>query len=223
MLTTSIGLKQPCGFFSERPTGPPFSFWTAISATVLLISKIRRSGSGNLFGTTDSGGAYGAGTVFEIGAGSGKVTTLAAFNSSSPLYASGLVEDTSGNLFGTTYQGGDSGDGTVFEVVKGSGTVTTIASFNGPNGSLPLGSLIMDSAGDLFGTTSGGGDTGNGTVFVVIRGSNTITTLASFDGSEGSSPQGRLPWTAAAIFMAPRILAATRMPARSLSCLHRRS
>ncbi len=48
MLTTSIGFKKPCGFFSERPTGPPLSFWIPISATVLLISKILRRRMGSL-------------------------------------------------------------------------------------------------------------------------------------------------------------------------------
>ena len=49
--------------------------------------------------------------------------------------------------------GGAYGDGTVFELAKGSGTITTLASFNGTNGSNPYASLIMDSSGNLYGTT----------------------------------------------------------------------
>ena len=72
----------------------------------------------------------------------------------------GLIMDGSGNLYGTTYEGGPGisnpygvGDGTVFEVVKGSSTVTTLASFLGPNGANPAAGLIMDSSGNLYGTT----------------------------------------------------------------------
>ena len=63
--------------------------------------------------------------------------------------------DSSGNLYGTTVYGGASGDGTVFELANGSGTISTLASFNPytGNGSVPVGGLIMDSSGNLYGTT----------------------------------------------------------------------
>ena len=65
----------------------------------------------------------------------------------------GLIMDSSGNLYGTTAAGGASGDGTVFELAHGSGTITTLASFNGTNGANPDAGLIMDSSGNLYGTT----------------------------------------------------------------------
>src|SRR5262249_32275419 len=144
---------------------------------------------GNLFGTTSAGGPNGHGTVFEVAAGSGSITTLASFNGangSTP--GAGLIEDSRGNLFGTTFGGGTSGDGTVFEVMAGSGTITTLASFNGANGANPLGGLIEDSSGNLFGTTSGGITNGAGTVFEVAAGSGAITTLAAFNGANGANP-----------------------------------
>ena len=59
--------------------------------------------SGNLFGTTDDGGASGDGTVFELQPGSGTITTLASFNGTNGANPeAGLIEDSSGNLFGTT-------------------------------------------------------------------------------------------------------------------------
>jgi uncharacterized repeat protein (TIGR03803 family) len=61
--------------------------------------------------------------------------------------------DSSGNLYGTTAEGGASNDGTVFELASGSGTITTLASFNGTNGATSLAGLIMDSSGNLYGTT----------------------------------------------------------------------
>jgi len=146
---------------------------------------------GNLFGTTESGSAYGDGAVFEIKAGSSTPTTLAYFNGTDGSSPNGLVEDSYGNLFGTTGQGGPFDDGTIFEIVAGSGTTTTIASFNGPNGVGP-GGLVADASGNLFGTTIEGGPSGAGTVFEVKSGSGTITTLAAFGGSGLSYPIGGL-------------------------------
>ena len=149
--------------------------------------------SGNLYGTTESGGAYKYGTVFELANGSSSPTTLASFNDTNGAYpAAGLVLDSSGNLYGTTGSGGASGYGTVFELAKGSGAITTLASFNGTNGKVPEGGLVMDSSGNLYGTTSGGYSLlygpGRGTVFELAKGSGTITTLASFYGSDGLYP-----------------------------------
>jgi uncharacterized repeat protein (TIGR03803 family) len=153
---------------------------------------------GNLYGTTSTGGASGAGSVYEVAKGSGTITTLASFNGSngaSPV--AGLVMDGLGNLYGTTEGYGSGAHGTVFELVKGSGSITTLASFNGFNGSIPMGSLIMDSGGNLYGTTYygsanyGAGDN-YGTIFELAKGSGTITTLASFTGDNGANPAGGL-------------------------------
>ncbi len=125
------------------------------------------------------------------------LSTLGIFtgaNGQSP--RAGLIMDGSGNLYGTTEVGGANGDGTVFEIAKGSGTITTLASFNGTNGAEPLAGLIMDSSGNLYGTTDQGGPTwnpsagvhGDGTVFELAKGSGTITTLASFNGTNGEDP-----------------------------------
>ncbi len=144
---------------------------------------------GNLYGTTAYGGASSDGTVFELAKGSGTITTLASFNGSdgSDLEA-GLVLDSSGNLYGTAETGGASGDGTVFELVHGSGTITTLASFNGTDGQYPYGGLIMDSSGNLYGPTIYGGASNDGTVFELAHGSRKITTLASFNGTDGENP-----------------------------------
>ncbi len=146
-------------------------------------------GSGNLYGTTYRGGASNDGTVFELVEGSGTITTLASFNGANGLNPEcALLMDSSGNLYGTTYRGGASNDGTVFELAQGSGTIATLASFNNTNGLYPECTLVMDSSGNLFGTTYLGGASSNGTVFELAQGSGTITTLATFNGSNGGRP-----------------------------------
>jgi uncharacterized repeat protein (TIGR03803 family) len=151
--------------------------------------------SGNLYGTTGIGGDSGKGVVFEVVKGSGQVTTLASFNDSNGAYpgSSGVIMDSNGNLYGTTVLGGASGQGTIFEWVKSNGQIKTLASFgsNGNNGAQPSGGVIMDHSGNLYGTTDSGGAFGDGTVFELAKGSNTITTLASFNsvGGSGLAPE----------------------------------
>jgi uncharacterized repeat protein (TIGR03803 family) len=126
--------------------------------------------AGNLFGTTELGGANNDGTVFEIKAGSGAVTTLATFNGTYGS-AAGLIADAAGDLYGTTVGGTHGYGATVFEIKAGSGAVTTLATFNYANGASPNGSLIADAAGNLFGTTAHGGANNDGTVFEIKAGS----------------------------------------------------
>jgi uncharacterized repeat protein (TIGR03803 family) len=126
--------------------------------------------SGNLCGTTYAGGGpNGRGTVFELGHGTGTITDLTVFNGPDNFGPeAGVIMDSSGNLYGTTFGLGASGDGTVFELAQGNGTITTLVTFNGTNGANPADAVIMDSNGNLYGTTSGGGTAGDGTVFEIL-------------------------------------------------------
>jgi uncharacterized repeat protein (TIGR03803 family) len=122
--------------------------------------------AGNLYGTTQQGGAYSYGAVFELtpkADGSWKETALHNFNRNGrdgyePL--AGLVSDAAGNLYGTTGLGGSHDGGIVFELIStttGVWTERILRSFNGTDGAVPSGNLILDAAGDLYGTTEGGG------------------------------------------------------------------
>jgi uncharacterized repeat protein (TIGR03803 family) len=157
--------------------------------------------AGDLFGATESGGTYGYGTVFEItktsDAYASTPAVLVSFNDtdgSNPLAA--LIADAAGDLFGTTYSGGTNEDGTVFEIAKVGGgyasTPTTLASFNGADGGGPEANLIIDAAGDLFGTTGSGGASGDGTVFEIAKTAggyaSTPTTLVTFNYYNGGGP-----------------------------------
>src|SRR5262249_16134862 len=65
-----------------------------------------------------------------------------------------------------------------------------LASFNGANGSLPFAGVTFDANGNLFGTTFAGGANSDGGVWELVKGSSTITLLASFDGTNGANPRG---------------------------------
>jgi uncharacterized repeat protein (TIGR03803 family) len=140
---------------------------------------------GNLYGTTVAGAPTYTGTVFELPAGSGAITTLATFSGGrgGQWPASALIMDNNGNLYGTTQGGGAPYGGTVFELGLPSDTLTTLASFNGSDGADPVAPVIMDSGGNVYGTTEYGGASNDGTVFELAHGSGTITTLASFRGA----------------------------------------
>jgi uncharacterized repeat protein (TIGR03803 family) len=182
---TVFELAQGSGTITTLATFPGAA---SASGSLLLDS------SGNLHGATQYGGTPGApayGTLFELGQGSGTITTLYTFNGSVGRYAApngGLIMDSSGNLYGTTAGEGAFNVGSVFELAAGSGTITTLASFDGTNGADPWSGLVMDSNGNLYGTTDAGGASNDGTVFEVAHGSGTITTLASFNGSNGRWP-----------------------------------
>jgi uncharacterized repeat protein (TIGR03803 family) len=155
------------------------------------VGSLIADSNGNLYGTTNSGGAFWNGTVFEVASGSHTLTTLVSFNGtngSNP--GAGLIFDSAGNLYGITSAGGTNNDGTVFEVAAGTNALITLASFNGTNGNSPEASVIFDAAGNLYGTTSGGGANNDGTVFVVAAGTHTLTTLAAFNGTNGQYPHG---------------------------------
>jgi uncharacterized repeat protein (TIGR03803 family) len=164
--------------------------------------------AGNLYGTTNSGGASSNGTVFKLtspakGSTVWTPSTLASFNASNGANpVSSVVFDKAGNLYGTTLNGGTYGQGTVFELMapakeKAPWTLTTLLNFYGANGGSPYGSLVFDKAGNLYGTTSQGGSGGDGTVFELTppakaKGAWTPVTLVNFNGVNGSSPNSGL-------------------------------
>ena len=164
------------------------------------IGTLLRDAAGNLYGTTASGGpATNGGTVFKVALGSGTATTVATFPSFpgngvdiTPRPLAGVIADAAGNLYGTTSGGGVNGRGSVFKVAAGTNALSTLVSFDANSGSGPSGGLILDAAGDLFGTTRGGGASGNGTVFEVAAGTNALTTLVSFNGVNGANPMSAL-------------------------------
>lgn len=156
---------------------------------------------GNMYGTTESGGTSGNGTVYELTPSGNGYTESVIYSFSGPdgsgPYA-GLVFDNKGNLFGTTGAGGSNNFGTVFELtyVVGLGwTEHVLYSFqNASDGELPVGGLILDSSGNLYGTTSSDGIGGGGTVFELSPAGDTwqFKLLYSLSGDWGYGPQATL-------------------------------
>jgi uncharacterized repeat protein (TIGR03803 family) len=133
-------------------------------------------------------------------AGTQKVlyTFIGGLDGSQP-YQAGVIFDPAGNLYGVTQYGGAYGQGTLFQLTPSPGgawTETVLHSFTGgSDGMQPQGGLAIDGAGNLYGTTSWGGDPSAlcGTVFKLSPSDSgwTFTVLHAFtNGQDGCSPQG---------------------------------
>ncbi|HUH62527.1 MAG TPA: choice-of-anchor tandem repeat GloVer-containing protein [Terracidiphilus sp.] len=163
---------------------------------------------GNLYGTTRAGGTHSRGEVFELvheSNGSRTFKILYDFGGILPndkldgdQPRAALIRDAQGNFYGTTYGGGK--HGTVFELSESNGNWTekVLYSFDGgsTDGMEPIGEVVRDAAGHLYGTTYLGGKYDGGTVFELTpksTGEWTEKILYSFHpGAEGYWPQGRL-------------------------------
>jgi len=151
-----------------------------------------RDAEGNFYGTTigdngTDGGTAGASVVYKLD--TKRNYTVLATNSGAAY--GGLVRDPAGNLYGTVQSGEAMNAGLVYEV-SGPAQQTVLYSFPATkDGANPYGSLIRDSAGNLYGTASEGGTTGNGTVFK-LDSSGHETVLHNFTGADGSCPEAAL-------------------------------
>jgi uncharacterized repeat protein (TIGR03803 family) len=179
-----------------------FTFSSCSSDGCEANQSLLQDAAGNLYGTTERGGPNGSfGTVFKLDT-SGNETVLYAFTGQADggFPNPGLAMDKTGNLYGTTQTGGTASCncGTVFKVSKGGKETVLHSSAAGTDGSWPLyAGLVMDAAGNFYGTTTGGGSSacggsGCGTVFKVsTRGRETV--LYRFKGgSDGEFPSAGL-------------------------------
>jgi uncharacterized repeat protein (TIGR03803 family) len=214
--TTYDGGAQGDGtVFRITPTGALTTLYSFCAQTncgdgVNPVAGLVQTAKGDFYGTTEFGGAYNAGTVFQI-VPSGTLTTLYSFcaqqNCPDGQYpASGLRQGSNGNFYGTTKRGGaHHSGGTAFQITP-RGALTTLYSFCAQtdcmDGEIPYAGLVEDPEGNLYGTTFAGGiqfGNGEGTVFQ-INPSGTLTTLHRFCSlslcADGEAPFAGLVWAA---------------------------
>jgi len=197
--TTYYGGDLTCGgcgtIFKLSPTGKEkvlHSFTGVPDGTAPAFGLISDP-AGNHYGTAQQGGTSNGGVVFMLDT-TGKETILHSFagapDGANPV--GGLVRDSQGNLYGTTEAGGESTCpwtcGTVFKI-DAAGSETILHSFNGYDGQFPESGVILDAAGNLFGTAETGGGSGYGTVFKVDAVTGEETVLHAFSGgADGIGP-----------------------------------
>jgi uncharacterized repeat protein (TIGR03803 family) len=172
-LTCNYG--QGCGtVFQLTPSG---SGWAENVLYSLLYGSdgafpaggIITDASGNLYGTTTTGGSGNGGTVFELSPSSGTWTSTVLYSFTGGGWPLGsLAMDQVGNLYGTTLQDGF-GLGSVFKLTPSNGTwtETDVYDFSGTDGANPMGGVTLDSNGNLFGTTAYGGVYGCGVAYEI--------------------------------------------------------
>ena len=158
-----------------------------------VLAPMTQGGDQNFYGTTYQGGTNGGwGTVFKLST-NGTLTSLVSFNKTNGANPqAGLTLGRDGSFYGATVNGGTNGGyGLVFKVTT-NGVLNTLATFNSTNGAYPRGSLTLAGDGNFYGTTGSGGTNGGyGTIFKITT-NGVLTSLFSFNNTNGATPDGAL-------------------------------
>ncbi|MGA2786800.1 MAG: choice-of-anchor tandem repeat GloVer-containing protein [Verrucomicrobiota bacterium] len=173
------------------------------------------AGFTTLYGTAQSGGTNGNGTVFAVNEDGTGFTVLHTFtanksgtNSDGATPLGGLIASANDTLYGTANGGGTHGNGTVFALNPDGTGFTNLYSFtafssvyfNNYDGENPYGGLVL-SGGTLYGTTHSGGTNNAGTVFAVATNGTGFTVLHGFTGgSDGANPYAGLVLSGSTLF-----------------------
>ncbi len=185
--TTSFGADHNAGAVfeyikSERSLVPLASFPQQDSTDIdEPNTKVAVDSNGNVFGVHEGGGPSDAGYVYEVVAGSGTVTDIHDFTSSTGTPQAGLTIDSAGNIFGTTtFSLSSHNYGGIFEIPAGTTTVTQLAKFTPPD--QQPGDLTIDSHGNIFGIIATENSKSHDAIFELPAGASKILTLATFAG-----------------------------------------
>lgn len=194
------GGSARCGtIFAVNPDGTGFTVLHTFADTdgCNPTAGLVQADNGNLYGTVYTGGPNHLGGIFRIAPDGSGYTVLHMFTNvnegSNP--RAGLIEGLDGRLYGTTMGGGAKGGGIVFAINPDGSGFSTIYAF-GRNttdgGASPRGGLVQGSDGTLYGTTSAGGQYGQGSAFKLTLG-GTFTVLHTFGATgDGKSPHAEL-------------------------------
>jgi uncharacterized repeat protein (TIGR03803 family) len=155
-------------------------------------SQLLQAGDGRFYGTTQYGGAYGQGALFQVDPATGRTRLLHSFiqdDTDGFQPVGNLVDGGDGYIYGTTSLGGAYFDGTVYRFSR-DGRYQVLHAFQGgaSDGMLSGSGLVVGRDGDLYGTTAFGGASGQGVVFRMTR-AGVVTLLHSFSGADGQQPQ----------------------------------
>jgi uncharacterized repeat protein (TIGR03803 family) len=155
-------------------------------------SGLIRDNGGNLYGTTFYGGPGNGGVLYKMGAGHEMV--LYNFSGGTGLYPSGsIVRDAAGNIYGTAVSANGCCGPLVYKLTN-TGQETVLATFGDNDGLNP--GVIMDPAGNLYVTTSGG-SAGGGAVYKISPSGQTTVLYSFTGGTDGGSPWGNVTLDAA--------------------------
>ena len=175
------------------------SFSESGSAAITPREGVVVGKDGILYGTTVEGGINNLGTVYRIradGSGYGVLRVLGQSQSDAALPVAGLIQASDGFLYGTATAGGTHGQGALFRVAPDAGGYAVVYSFRGKpaDGAVPSTKLLEAKDGFLYGTTSYGGSSNNGTIFRIRKDGTEYTVLRSFGGApnDASNPNGDL-------------------------------
>jgi uncharacterized repeat protein (TIGR03803 family) len=192
--TTTFGGEDSGTVFKMTPDGVLTTLYNFIGIGPSLGTLVQAT-DGALYGTVELGGGS-CGSIFRITTGDAFEIFHAFDCTDGGSPASGLIQATDGKLYGTTYIGGsnttcNNGCGTLFKIsLKGS--LTTVYNFDLTHGANPNSAMVEGSDGNLYGTTYGGGTNGGwGTIFR-LSANGTLTTLHSFNLTDGAQPYGAL-------------------------------
>jgi uncharacterized repeat protein (TIGR03803 family) len=196
-LTPPVGICKTVACYWA--VGDLYDFGPGPNAEVPGFGDLIWDQQGNIFGTTEAGGISGYGTVYELTPSENGYTESVLYSFALPTGGgprSGLVFDNNGNLFGTTSGGGSNNAGTVFELtyVPGAGWTEHVL-YNFQDDAIdvdfPMGGLILDATGNLYGTTASGSCRG-GTVFELSPSGDTWTYKLLYAFPDGGDPEATL-------------------------------
>jgi uncharacterized repeat protein (TIGR03803 family) len=188
------------GFGTIYKIGPdiphPFASVYSFTASTGIFphARLLLAQDGNYYGTTETGGPGGAGTVFQM-TPAGQVTSIYQFPGASDYCDAPLIQDENGNFYGVTIDGGTYGGGYAFKM-SSNFQVTILHQFGkGKDASSPNG-VVLGPNGNLYGTTGFGGSKDQGAIFEVSTDGSFYKVLHNFaDGSvpnDGRAPESEL-------------------------------
>lgn len=186
---------DPAGHYTVLHSFSPADDGLAAPDSVLV-----QDAAGNLYGTTQAGGAAGVGAAYELDT-AGSLTILYSFPPRAPsspirnMSAPGLTIDPAGNLFGVVEVGTGTAEGGLVYMLNAARAETTIYSFSpAPGGTSPFAGVVLGAAGNLYGTTSSDDTPGSepnwGLVYQVDPAGNEQVLYNFTGGADGGYPQG---------------------------------